>query len=155
MPTPIQRLQHAVSAVPGILAGYSEAESEQLPGPGRWTKKEVLGHLIDSAINNLGRFVRAQLAGHYDAPGYDQQAWVRVQRYQQSKWSNLIDLWRAINVHLLHVITVMPEEARRATCRVAGDAMNSDELTLDALFENYVTHMEHHLTKMLGRWPVA
>ena len=96
----------------------------------------------------------AQLAGHYDSPGYDQEAWVRVQRYQQAKWSNLIDLWRAINVHLLHVIAVMPDESRLATCRVAGDDEPGD-MTLDALFENYVTHMEHHLTKMLGRWPVA
>ena len=78
-----------------------------------------------------------------------------MQHYQQAKWSDLIDLWRAINVHLLHIVAVMPEEAHRATCRVAGDPMNSSERTLDALFENYVTHLEYHLKKILGRWPVA
>jgi hypothetical protein len=42
-----------------VLAAFSEAESEERPAPERWTKKEVVGHLIDSASNNHQRFVRA------------------------------------------------------------------------------------------------
>ena len=66
MSAAIERLRFAVRTLPGVLAGFSGAESEQRPSPERWTKKEVVGHLIDSASNNHQRFVRCQLAGGQD-----------------------------------------------------------------------------------------
>ena len=148
MSAAIERLQFAVCTLPGVLAGYSEAESEQRPSPERWTKKEVLGHLIDSASNNHQRFVRGQIASGQDFPRYEQERWVRIQGYQSARWSDLIDLWRAHNTHILHVAENMPEEGRRSTCRVGG----GEEVTLAELFVAYVDHLEHHLRKMLGRW---
>ena len=148
MQNAIDRLQFAVRTLPGVLAGFSEAQSEQRSSPGRWTKKEVIGHLIDSASNNHQRFVRGQLAAGQDFPRYDQEGWVRVQGYQAARWADLIDLWRAYNTHLLHVARSMTAEGRRATCRVGGGS----EVTLEWLFVDYVDHMEHHLWSMLGRW---
>ena len=144
----IERLRFAVRTLPSVLSRFSEAESEQRPAPERWTRKEVVGHLIDSASNNHQRFVRGQLTSGQDFPGYEQEQWVRIQGYQSARWSDLIDLWRAYNTHLLHVAEGMTEEGRRATCRVGGGA----EVTLEALFVDYVDHLEHHLRKMLGRW---
>src|SRR5438046_5377776 len=118
----IDRLTFAVRSLPGILAGFSEAESERRPSPGRWAKKEVVGHLIDSASNNHQRFVRGQLTSGQDFPRYDQEQWVRIQDYQSARWADLIDLWRAYNIHILHVIACMTEEGRRATCRVGSGA---------------------------------
>lgn len=148
MRTAIERLRFAVCTLPSVLSRYSEAESEQRPSPERWTKKEVVGHLIDSASNNHQRFVRGQIAAKQDFPGYEQEQWVRIQRYQSARWSDLIDLWRAYNTHLPHVIDCMSEEGRRATCRVGGGT----EVTLAGLFVDYVDHLEHHLRRMLGRW---
>jgi hypothetical protein len=148
MPVAIERLRFAVRTLPGVLGRISEAESAQRHAPERWTMKEVLGHLIDSASNNHQRFVRGQLASGQVFPGYEQQQWVRVQHYQAARWQDLIDLWRAYNTHLLHVAACLPEEGRRATCRVGG----GKEMTLAELFVDYVDHLEHHLRKMLGRW---
>ena len=144
-----ERLRIAVSTLPGILAGDSEAESEQRPSPERWTKKEVVGHLIDSASNNHQRFVRGQITAGQNFPRYEQEQWVRIQAYQSARWCDLVDLWRAYNTHLLHVADRMSDESRRATCRVGGGA----EITLAGLFVDYVDHLEHHLRKMLGEWP--
>src|SRR5437762_13984687 len=94
MPTAIERLRFAVRTLPGLLSRFSEAESEQRPSPERWTKKEVLGHLIDSASNNHQRFVRGQIASGQNFPGYEQEQGVRIQGYQSARWSDLIDLWR-------------------------------------------------------------
>src|SRR5262245_64785459 len=148
MSAAIERLRFAVRTLPGVLAGFSEAESEQRPSPERWTRKEVLGHLIDSASNDHQRFVRGQLTSGQDFPGYEQEPRVRIQGYQAAGWNDLIDLWRAYNTHLLHVAERMTEEGRRATCRVGGGA----EVTLARLFVDYVDHLEHQLRKMLGRW---
>jgi hypothetical protein len=144
----IERLRFAIRTLPGVLARFSEAESEQRPAPERWTKKEVLGHLIDSASNNHQRFVRGQLSKGQDFPGYEQERWVSIQQYQSAPWNDLIDLWRAYNSHLLHVAECMSEEGQRATCRVGG----GNELTLADLFVDYVDHLEHHLRKMLRQW---
>lgn len=147
---PFERLQAAVNTLPSVLARFSDTDAGQRPSPERWCKKEVLGHLLDSASNNHQRFVRAQIVGKLDFPRYEQEEWVRLQRYQDARWANLIDLWRAYNLHLLHVVSSMSPEGRRSTCRV-GDGQ---ALTLDTLFEEYVNHIEHHLGKMLGTWPV-
>jgi GNAT superfamily N-acetyltransferase len=148
IPAAIERLRFAVRRLPGVLSHFSEAESEQRPSPARWTKKEVIGHLIDSASNNHQRLVRGQLAGGQYFPGYEQEQWVRIQNYQAARWIDLIDLWRAYNFHLLHVAEYMSEEGQRATCQVGGES----QITLAELFGDYVDHLEHHLRKMLGRW---
>src|SRR5438045_8783643 len=111
----IERLRFAVRTLPGVLAGFSEAQSEQRPSPERWTKKEVLGHLIDSASNNHQRFVRCQIAPGQDFPGYEQERWVRIQGYQAARWNDLIDLWRAYNTHLIHVAGRMSALGQAAT----------------------------------------
>src|SRR5258705_13268704 len=107
MPAALERLRLAVRTLPGVLSRICEAESEQRPSPERWTRKEVVGHLIDSASNNHQRFVRGQIASGQDFPGYEQEQWVRIQCYQGARWANLIDLWRAYNPHILHVTDCM------------------------------------------------
>lgn len=94
--------------------------------------------------------MRAQLSsGNLQFPRYEQEGWVRVQRYQQARWTDLIELWTAYNRHLLHVLSSIPRETLGVTCRI-GDG---DPLTLAELIEDYVSHLEHHLRKMLGEWP--
>lgn len=144
----IERLRHAVRELPAVLARVSDAEASAPQGPGRWAKKEVVGHLIDSASNNHQRFVRGQLQPGQTFPRYEQDGWVRVQQYRAAPWAELIELWRAYNSHLARVGEAMSADARAATCRV-GDG---DDVTLAALFVDYVDHLEHHLRQMLGSW---
>jgi hypothetical protein len=75
MSAAIERLRFAVFNLPGVLSRFTEAESEERPSPERWTKKEVIGHLIDSASNNHQRFVRGQIAAGQNFPRYEQEAW--------------------------------------------------------------------------------
>jgi hypothetical protein len=149
----IEKLRFAVRELPPILTAISDGVASQPQGPGRWAKKEVIGHLIDSASNNHQRFVRGQLANRQEFPGYAQEDWVRVQQYRSVPWVELIELWRVYNAHLIRVAEAMSDEARLMTCRVAGET--EAEVTLAALFEDYVAHLEHHLVAMLGRWPTG
>ena len=92
------------------LAALDEAGAARRPRPGKWSPKEILGHLIDSAANNHPRFVRAQLEDHLEFDGYAQDDWVNAQRYAQADWTELIVLWRAYNRHLARVISAIPRE---------------------------------------------
>jgi DinB superfamily len=138
-------LAEILHSVPPRLAAITEEEASRRDGNGRWSKKEVLGHLIDSAANNHQRFVRAQLAPHVDLPGYQQESWVRLQSYQTEPWSNLIQLWLQFNRHLAHVIANVEPAALQHTISLDGRA----PVTLGFVIDDYVRHLEHHLSQIL------
>ena len=132
-------------AIPRLLA-LSDAESSTRPAPDKWSKKEVLGHLIDSASNNHQRFVRAQLSSEIRLPEYQQEDWVRSQSYQTESWENLVQLWRSFNMHLLHVGTLIPGERLSSMCFIG----TNEPVTLEFIFIDYVRHVKHHLQQILG-----
>ena len=127
------------------LRSISETESCLRSAPDKWSKKEILGHLIDSASNNHQRFVRAQLGGEIRLPQYDQEAWVRAQSYQTESWERLINLWEAYNLHLLHTISRIPEERLSSTCFIG----ENPPVSLEFLITDYINHLRHHLRQIL------
>ncbi|HKS16153.1 MAG TPA: hypothetical protein VJU16_02515, partial [Planctomycetota bacterium] len=76
-----RELGEILDSTPTRLSKYSEAEAGEPRAPGKWSRKQILGHLIDSAANNHQRFVRATLAGELIFPPYEQDGWVGVQGY--------------------------------------------------------------------------
>ncbi len=116
-------------------------------GANSWSRKEELGHLIDSAINNHVRFVRASLEPEFTGQGYDQDGWVRAHGYHELAWPTLLEMWRQHNELLVRVVKRIPE-ARLATVCHMGDAA---PVTLSFLIDDYVLHMQHHLDHILGR----
>jgi len=125
--------------------------------PNRWTAKQIIGHLIDSAANNHQRFVRAQFKEDLVFPGYEQDAWVEVQKYNEEPWPDLISLWATYNLHLAHVIASMPENALTRTRnehnldQIAWNPVSKNSpTTLDYFVRDYVNHLRHHLNQIFG-----
>ena len=112
-----------------------------------WSKKEILGHLIDSAANNHQRFVRASYHAAASFPTYDQNAWVRIQQYQASEWVGLVTLWSAFNRHLSDVIDRIPEEAKSSPCNVG----KAEPVTLGFVVTDYLRHLQHHVSQILDQ----
>jgi hypothetical protein len=131
------------SALPRLQA-ISEEAAAQKPAPDKWSKKEILGQLIDSAANNHQRFMRLQLQPEINLPGYDQDNWVRLNRYQQTSWREIVTLWSAYNRHLATVIESLDDAA-------LGHVWHAPDgdLTLEFIATDYVRHLEHHL-KQIG-----
>jgi len=115
--------------------------------PDGWSKKEILGHLVDSAANNHQRFVRATYNAAASFPIYDQNAWVRNQQYHASEWATLVTLWSAYNRHLSDVIDRIPEEAMVAPCNVGKE----EPATLEFVVKDYLRHLKHHVDQLLER----
>lgn len=134
------------------------ADKSQLPrAEGKWSPREIVGHLIDSASNNHQRFVRAQFTDDLVFAGYEQEGWVRVQDYQNEDWTDLVQLWRLYNQHLLHLISLIPEETRLGLRhkhdlhQIASDSLSETEpVTLDWFIRDYLEHMKKHLKQILG-----
>jgi hypothetical protein len=135
-----------------------EANSATPPAEGKWSPKQIIGHLIDSAAHNHQRFVRAQFGDDLVFPGYEQAAWVEVQRYNDEPWSQLVELWRHYNLHLAHVMSNIPVEVRtKARTRhnldlIAWQTVSTSEpVTLEYFLQDYVAHLQHHLNQIFAR----
>lgn len=126
------------------LAGLDSKMVRKRPGPLKWSIQEILGHLIDSAANNHQRFVRAQQMEMLVFPGYEQDVWVDLQRYNTGSWTKMVELWKLLNLHLAKVIADIPEIQLSMKCKIG----QSDAVTLGDLVEDYVSHLEHHLQQI-------
>jgi hypothetical protein len=133
------------SALPR-LRKLGEADVTRHRGAGKWIKKEILGHLIDSAANNHQRFVRAPLADPFVGPGYDQRAWVSLHRYRDRSWTELIDIWAGLNAQVAYAMESVPAERRGTRCLI-GD---NEPATLEWWMRDYVRHLRHHLAQLLN-----
>lgn len=142
--TVADKLDQLVDEVSLRLRVLEEDVVSDRPGEGKWSIKEIIGHLLDSATNNNQRFVLAREASELVMPGYAQNEWVERQNYQDADWPTLLELWRVYNHHLAHVIRQLNEDVLYIFCRIGSN----DACTLRFLVEDYVDHMEHHLKQV-------
>ena len=149
--------QQTIGTANEQLLQLSEDQSGRPRAEGKWSPREIIGHLIDSASNNHQRFVRAQFTEDLVFDGYEQEGWVRVQNYQGEKWTDLVQLWRLYNQHMLHLISLVPEDTRMKLRykhnlhKLASELMREDEpVTLDWFIRDYLDHMKKHLKQILG-----
>jgi len=151
------RLRTRVEHAARVLGAVPEAEAARRPARDKWSKQEILGHLVDSASNNHQRFVRARLHEDLVFPGYEQDDWVEAECWQERPWRETLELWRLFNLHLAHLIERTPKEIAervhtrhnlhlRAWRKVAEGA----PVTLAWFMEDYVGHLEHHLAQAGG-----
>jgi hypothetical protein len=150
-------LVDAVTRATPALVALGDERSARRPAPGKWSPREIVGHLIDSASNNHQRFVRAQFQDDLVFAGYDQDAWVAAQHYQDATWSDLVALWGSFNRHLARVMATVPDEERtkfrhRHNLHELAWRMwpAAQPATLDYFMRDYVEHLQHHLRQLLG-----
>lgn len=138
------RLNRSILMAVPALNALAESFASEPWGPDKWTRKQVLGHLIDSAANNHQRFVRGQQPGDLHIPPYVQDHWMAVQRYDERSWQDVIELWTAYNRHLVHVMARIPESFQAKGCTIGSNA----PVTLGYLAVDYVDHIWHHLNQI-------
>jgi hypothetical protein len=140
------QLEELVNEYAPLIKAISPDNMNHKPAPNKWSKKEIIGHLVDSALTNSRRFIVAQ---YEEAPliVYAQDEWVIASAYQDYNSDDLIQLWILLNKHIYKILTKMPEHLWSRTCR-------TQELhTLEWLAEDYIQHLKHHMHVVLDREP--
>ena len=130
------------------LNQLNEEESTMKPSPSKWSKKEIIGHLIDSAQNNIRRFIVAQ----YEENAliiYKQDEWVSVNNYQSYTLSNLIQLWYLLNKQIATLLSNLSEKELNRTSKT--DSVH----TVEWLAADYIKHLKHHLHQILNLPPIS
>jgi len=138
-------LRKTIETALPLLKDISDGDASVPRAPGKWSRKEILGHLIDSACNNQQKFVRTMAQPQLDFVGYKQDFWVESQKYNAADWQNLIALWRAYNLHLAHVIENVEPELLWNSIAIE----DAGTFSLEFIMKDYVEHLKHHLMQIL------
>lgn len=148
MPTPLSdMLRETIARELPNLQALTDATASQNDGrSGSWTRKQELGHLIDSATNNHMRIARAAIHGEFRGEGYAQDEWVEIHGYRDMPWNELVDLWHRYNELLSYLIARVPDDRLDSRCEIGKSAV-----TLRFVIEDYVLHMQHHIDHILAR----
>lgn len=139
-----ETLRSIVESIEPRLRAFTASETSEPILHGGWSRRQVLGHLIDSASNNHQRFVRAALAPSLDFPAYDQNGHLRIQAPGDADWNLLVSLWAAYNRYLAHIIARLPPSQLATPCSIGGAA----PVTLEFLVDDYLVHLTHHLDQL-------
>ncbi len=131
-----------------LLRAIPGTEMALKQSPAKWSKKEIVGHIIDSAQSNIRRFIVAQYENEPKIV-YDQNKWVTIAGYQNYALDELINLWYSLNKHTCNILKDMPEEMAIRTCETG--AMH----TIEWLAQDYIKHLRHHMHVVLELEPVA
>lgn len=142
----IDGLNHWIRFIPEEFNLMTEIEITNRPLPHKWSKKEILGHLCDSAINNIDRFIKIQYEEKpYVIQSYNQDQWVLVQNYQDRPLDEILTLFCTLNSQIVNIIMNISNEKLSNLC----DIGNNQQKTLDWLIQDYLEHMKHHINNQI------
>jgi hypothetical protein len=139
-----QTFRAELSDLRTALLGLSPGLADIPWREGGWTRKQIVGHLLDSAANNRQRFVRGATDGHYSGPKYAQDAWVAAHGYASQPWDTLVGWWQVEHEILAAVVDRIPEERLEASCTVG----ENEPVTLRYLIEDYLAHQRWHFAQL-------
>lgn len=137
-------LRKIVDDVVPMLHQIEGPEIAVRPTPKKWSRKEILGHLIDSACNNQQKFVRVMQQPQLEFPGYRQDDWVDLQNWADANWKDMISLWESYNRHIAYLIETIDSRYHENTITIEGVG----PFKLSFIMPDYVEHLKHHLKQI-------
>lgn len=142
----INGINHWIQTLPKVYNSMSETEISNRPLQNKWSKKEILGHLCDSAINNINSFVKVQYEEQpFVIQSYSQNQWVILQKYQERPLDEILNLFLSLNKQIINTISNISKERLSNLCDI-GD---NQQKTLEWLVKDYLKHMEHHINNQI------
>jgi hypothetical protein len=160
----IERLKYLIETIPGKVNSMDNEKLVYRRAPGKWSKKEVMGHLCDSAMNNLIRFINAQYAPKpFEVNTYEQDDCVKAGHYQEMALDDILNFWKSTNKNIINVISYYTPEQLEHECFLGGGGEFSVYVpeekpeykgpngirTLHWLIEDYAAHMQYHLKQII------
>lgn len=146
MNSTVSRISRLLTLVEEYFSLTHRQKLAAKPKPTQWSKKEVLGHLIDSARYNLKWFTEIQIKPNpYQVTDCNQGELVLANEYQLAESKDLIMLWVGLNKQIMHVLKQQNEK----TLQIHAKLPNQKMTNLIFLINDYLDHMEYHVKQII------
>ena len=144
----LETLTFILDETPAIIRSIPQEDYVHKASPTKWSKQELLGHLADSAYNNIQRFVRAQ---YEELPiiSYNQDEWVALNHYQSYDREALLNLWASLNRHIIHIIS---SAYKTSLQRMSKTSVDGEPRSIEWLYIDYVKHLQYHMGQILPNY---
>ena len=144
----IQELETAITKYYALLKETNDENFSNKPALNKWSKQEELGHLIDSAQNNIQRFIRVQYEENVHIR-YHPDNWVIMNNYQNIEKNDVVELWYLLNKQIIAILEKMPSDKQEAL--MSFDVNPANKNTTLFIAEDYVQHLTHHLENIVSK----
>jgi uncharacterized damage-inducible protein DinB len=142
-------LSRQIDATSALLSPLSEQQAAYAYAPGKWSIKEVLGHLMDTERIFGYRALRIARNDKTPLPGYEQDDYVATANFNARSMSSLLEEFAAVRKASVELFKHFTEEEwiRRGT---------ANQVEMTALSLGYVVagHELHHVDVVRKRYLV-
>ncbi|MBY6038033.1 DinB family protein [Fictibacillus nanhaiensis] len=135
----VQILGEQMKETVTMLSSLSEEQSKFRYAPGKWSIKEVIGHITDTERIMSFRLLSIARGESALLPGYDENQYVEEAEFDKQSLNELLDHFACVRQSTIHLLKSLSQEmlARRGTA-------NQTEVTARALSTIIAGHELHH-----------
>ncbi len=151
----LQKCYNNILRLENELSSIEKDLTKIKPGQNKWSPNELLGHLVDSALNNHCRFILMQTEDNLVFDGYDENKWVELQKYNDRDWSDILDTWVTLNINIIETLEAVnpqlwnKEFKNHSLDKTAWNSLpKSQSATMAYLVKDYFGHINHHLKQL-------
>ncbi len=144
------QLESQRASTRALLDGLDDATALHRYAPGKWSVKEVLGHLIDCERVFTYRAMRFARGDGTELPGFDENAWVPEGRFDDRPVAELAAEFGAVREASIAMFRGLP-----ATTHLRKGVANGHPVTVRALAMILAGHEAHHVAILRERYGVG
>jgi len=140
-PGDLAQLMHAqIGEVTTLLAGVTPTQADYSYAPGKWTLKEVVGHLADTERVFGFRALHISRGDQSPLPSFDQDAWLPQGRFHVLPFAQVLEQWVTARRANLAALEGTPSAAAERSGVVSGHPA-----TVRALYHILPGHVTYHV----------
>jgi hypothetical protein len=143
----LDQLRLQLDEVERLFGPVDDRRGLERYAPGKWSIKELLGHLGDAERIFSYRLLRISRADQTPLPGFDENAYVPAGRFDERSLRSLLEEFRAVRQSSLALVEGIPQAAWSLRGEASGRAISAR-----ALAYIMVGHVAHHLRILRERY---
>jgi len=140
-------LRNQLPELERLVAPLDDTAARSRYAPGKWSVKEVLGHLADTERIFAYRLLRIGRGDATPLPGFDENAYVPAADFDRLPLETIVGELRAVRLATVALVDGLPSEAWTRRGQASGKTISAR-----ALAYIVVGHMTHHARVVQERY---
>ncbi|WP_128544503.1 DinB family protein [Larkinella soli] len=143
----IETLRRQLVTVEELFENLSSEQQNFRYAEGKWSPKEMLGHMIDTERIFAYRALCIARGERQSLPGFDENEYFAHSNFDSQALNHLLNHYRYVRLSTIALAESLPEEAHTRV----GTA-NGNPVSARAIFSILAGHEKHHLNVLAERY---